>query len=220
MPPIYSYLTLAEPTRGEYKDRGSRFLALAVPVNDQRAIATSLEERRREHGKASHHAFAWRLGIGLDLYRTNDDGEPSGTAGKPILGQIDKWQLTQILVVVTRYFGGSLLGTSGLTEAYRAATAQALASGILVHKELQDLCLFDIPYAHFPRFEEAAHRYGLHIDQVAYDTLCHAAVFLPRRFQADLFSRFMADILTCREDTVIEAAAAAGLHWRKETPHP
>lgn len=125
------YNTILSPAKGEFKDRGSKFLAYAFPVKTEQAIGDCQEEVRKEHPKARHHCYAWRLGTGRDRYRFQDDGEPSGTAGKPILGQIDKWQISDILVIVVRYFGGTLLGTSGLINAYRESTVEALSRAVI-----------------------------------------------------------------------------------------
>ena len=114
-----TYQTIASGAFTEFREKASKFLGYAFQVEDEAAIVAHLQALKKEHPKANHHCYAWRLGFDLNLFRANDDGEPSGTAGKPILGQIDSRQLTNTLVVVVRYFGGTLLGTSGLIHAYR-----------------------------------------------------------------------------------------------------
>lgn len=121
------YLSIRKPASGELKDRGSRFIAFAFPVKNEEEIEEALSEIRSRHPKARHHCYAWRLGVDQNLYRSNDDGEPSGTAGRPILAQIDKTSLSDILIVVVRYFGGTLLGRGGLVRAYGGAAALAIA---------------------------------------------------------------------------------------------
>jgi uncharacterized YigZ family protein len=121
-----TYKTIRSATKGVFRDRGSRFIAIATPVSSQDEIKSLLEEYRKIYHDARHHCYAWMTGHERDNYRTNDDGEPSGTAGKPILGQINSNELTNILIVVIRYFGGTLLGTSGLINAYRNAAAEAI----------------------------------------------------------------------------------------------
>src|SRR5690606_2431913 len=111
----------------EFKDRGSKFLAYAFPINDEQELKGKLKELKALHPKAGHHCYAYRLGLDGNQYRANDDGEPSGSAGKPILGQIDSAGVTNVLVVVVRYFGGTLLGVPGLINAYKTATAEALS---------------------------------------------------------------------------------------------
>jgi len=128
------YNTIERPSIAEFKDRGSRFIAFASPIGDVSDFKEKLATIKKEHPKATHHCFAYRLGPDRNVYRINDDGEPSGTAGKPILGQIDSKLLTDVLIVVVRYFGGTLLGTAGLINAYKNAAALALQVTPLVQK--------------------------------------------------------------------------------------
>jgi len=120
------YYTIEKSAMAEFKDRGSKFLAYAWPVKTVEQVKECLQEIKKEHPKATHHCFAYRLGTDGLQFRANDDGEPSGTAGKPILGQIDSKQLTDVLVVVVRYFGGTLLGAPGLINAYKVSTSMVL----------------------------------------------------------------------------------------------
>lgn len=121
-----TYKTIKEKSEGLFKDKGSKFLSYAFPAETEDEIKAILIQVKKEHHSARHHCYAWRLGTEEIAFRANDDGEPSSTAGKPILGQLMSFGLTNILVVVVRYFGGTLLGTSGLINAYRTATAEAL----------------------------------------------------------------------------------------------
>jgi len=121
-----SYYSIEAPAEGVFRDRGSRFLAFASPVKDEKEIKTFLLSLKEAHPSAVHHCYAWRLGADKLHYRANDDGEPSGSAGKPILGQIQSKDLTNIIVVVIRYFGGTLLGVPGLINAYKTAAQEAL----------------------------------------------------------------------------------------------
>jgi uncharacterized YigZ family protein len=120
------YNTIETPAFAEFKDRGSKFIAYAFPVSSADDFKQRLNDTKKEHPKATHHCFAYRLGTDGNNFRVSDDGEPSGSAGRPILGQIDSKQLTNTLVIVVRYFGGSLLGVPGLINAYKSATAMAL----------------------------------------------------------------------------------------------
>lgn len=126
MVPIDKYTTISAAGTGDFRDRGSKFLAFAYPVNNQQEIKEKLQALKKEHPKANHHCVAWRLGTDGMQYRASDDGEPAGSAGKPMLGQIDSMGLTNVLVVIVRYFGGTLLGVPGLINAYKTATAMAL----------------------------------------------------------------------------------------------
>lgn len=132
-----TYLTIDQPSEGIFKDRGSKFLAFAFPVKTEHEIKAILIQLKKEHHVANHHCYAWRLGADKLAYRANDDGEPNNSAGKPILGQIQSQDLTNVLIVVARYFGGTLLGVGGLINAYREAAADALKNSIIVEKHVQ-----------------------------------------------------------------------------------
>ena len=131
-----SFLTISKPALAEFSDRGSKFLAYSYPVQSKGEIKVHISTLKKEHFKAVHHCFAYRLGYTGDEFRVADDGEPSGSAGRPILGQIDSRQLTNVLVVVVRYFGGTLLGVPGLINAYKSATAAALESSATVSRPI------------------------------------------------------------------------------------
>lgn len=118
--------TIDRDGSAEFKDRGSRFLAIVFPIKTAEEFKSKLAEIKKEHPKAVHHCFAYRLGVDGMQYRSSDDGEPSGTAGKPILGQIDSRGLTNVAIVVARYFGGTLLGVPGLINAYKSSATMAL----------------------------------------------------------------------------------------------
>ena len=128
------YNTIEKTAVAEYKDRGSKFLAYVYPLKEVSDFKEKLAALKKEHPKAVHHCFAYRLGLDGNNYRVSDDGEPSGTAGRPILGQIDSKQLTNVLIVVVRYFGGTLLGVPGLINAYRTAVSLALQITPVVQK--------------------------------------------------------------------------------------
>jgi uncharacterized YigZ family protein len=131
------YYTIEKESFAEFKDRGSRFLAFAYPVSSVEECKQLLQQSRKAHPKAAHHCFAWRLGFDGNQFRQSDDGEPSGTAGKPILGQIDSKQLTNVMIIVVRYFGGTLLGVPGLIQAYRSATSMALQLVPIIQKPVE-----------------------------------------------------------------------------------
>jgi uncharacterized YigZ family protein len=131
------YFTIEAPGYAEHKDRGSKFLAFALPICDATDFKKHLLQLKEEHPKAAHHCFAYRLGTDGNSFRSSDDGEPSGTAGKPILGQIDSKQVTNIAVIVVRYFGGTLLGVPGLINAYKTATALALQTTPIIKKAIE-----------------------------------------------------------------------------------
>lgn len=132
-----TFTTIQTSSTAEFRDRGSKFLAFAFPLPNMEALKPLLQGLKKEHPKAVHHCYAYRLGIDDTQYRANDDGEPSGSAGRPILGQIDSAGLTNILVVVVRYFGGQLLGVPGLINAYKTVATDAIALAEQVEKNIE-----------------------------------------------------------------------------------
>ena len=142
MTPDY-YYTIEQASVAEFKDRGSKFISFAFPITNTNDFKEKLAAVKKEHPKATHHCFAYRIGFDGTTFRVSDDGEPSGSAGRPILGQIDSKQATNVLIIVTRYFGGTLLGVPGLINAYKTAAALALQvtplaqKPVLIHYKLQ-----------------------------------------------------------------------------------
>ena len=134
MEPFDAYHSIAAPTEALFKDNGSRFIAFAYPVETEEEVKELVSALKKEYHDARHHCFAYRLGYKGDVWRASDDGEPSGSAGRPILGQIDSLGLSDVLVVVVRYFGGIKLGIPGLIRAYKTSTADALSSAQIVEK--------------------------------------------------------------------------------------
>ena len=141
-----TYQTIETSSYGEFKDKGSRFLAYADPVLTTEEIKQYLGSLKKEHFKAVHHCYAYRLGYDENQFRANDDGEPAGSAGRPILGQIDSFQLTDIAVIVVRYFGGTLLGVPGLIHAYKTATAEALKKASIITKNIEKTIHLECAY--------------------------------------------------------------------------
>ena len=142
-----SYKTIKSASKGIFKEKGSRFLAFAYPVSDQEEIKPIIDKIRKEHHEARHHCFAYIIGHERLIWRINDDGEPSGTPGRPILGQINSFGLTNILIVVSRYFGGTLLGVSGLINAYRSAAFSAIQNAEIIERTLQEFFEITYPYS-------------------------------------------------------------------------
>jgi len=133
-----TYQTISTASQGIYKEKGSKFIALAFPVSSEDEIKVQLAALRKEYHDARHHCYAYCLGYDKSAWRVNDDGEPSGTAGKPIFGQIQSKDLTNILIVVIRYFGGIKLGIPGLINAYRTATKEALEQNSIITKIVEE----------------------------------------------------------------------------------
>ena len=141
-----NYLTIAKPSEGLFKEKGSKFLSFAFPVRNEDEIKAILVNIRKEHFSARHCCFAWNLGAEEGRFRINDDGEPSGTAGRPIYGQIQSFKLTNILIVVVRYFGGKLLGVSGLIQAYKEAALDAINNSVIITGTLEFLLEVNFEY--------------------------------------------------------------------------
>jgi uncharacterized YigZ family protein len=142
-----TYRTIKSSAEGIYKEKGSRFVSKAIPVYDQGEIKLMIDQVRKDHHLARHHCFAYMLGQERLIWRVSDDGEPSGTAGRPILGQINSNGLTNILIVVSRYFGGTLLGVSGLINAYRTSAASAIQNAEQIELTLQEYYEISYPYS-------------------------------------------------------------------------
>ena len=132
------YKTIAHESSGEFKDRGSTFLGYAFPVTDEAGVKELIHKIKKDHPKANHHCYAFRIGVNGEASRFSDDREPSGTAGKPIFNVIRSHDLTNILIIVVRYFGGSLLGVPGLINAYRGAAANAVLNGKIISRTITE----------------------------------------------------------------------------------
>ncbi|MCB9013578.1 MAG: YigZ family protein [Bacteroidales bacterium] len=141
-----SFLSIEQASEGFYKEKASRFLSFAFPVNDENEITQHLLELRKQYHDARHHCYAWKLGYDDNHFRANDDGEPSNSAGKPILGQIQAHDLTNILIVVVRYFGGTLLGVGGLMQAYKSAAAEAIKNASICRQYRYAIYQLHFPY--------------------------------------------------------------------------
>lgn len=143
---IDQYKTIKQPSEGLYKEKGSKFISLAYPVSSEKDIKPILDNLRNLYHDARHHCYAYLIGYENEIYRINDDGEPSSSAGKPILGQIRSHFLTNILVVVIRYFGGTLLGVGGLINAYKNAAADAIKNAKIITVKLADFYRISFNY--------------------------------------------------------------------------
>ncbi|TDO20632.1 IMPACT family protein [Pedobacter duraquae] len=141
-----TYLTISKPAEGIFRDKGSKFIGVAYPVQSLSAVKELIEDLRTKHPKARHFCWAVRLSPDRSLFKINDDGEPSGTAGRPILNTLLSADLTNVLVIVVRYFGGTLLGVPGLINAYKTATTEAIAASEIISKTINDLYQLSFPY--------------------------------------------------------------------------
>ena len=167
-----TYLTIRKPAEGLFRDRGSKFLAFAYPISSESDIKLILAQLKSEHPKANHHCWAMRLGIDRFVFRVNDDGEPSGTAGRPILNTLLSRNLTNILVVVVRYFGGTLLGVPGLINAYKTAAEEALNAAPVIEKTLNDIYIIRFEYPHMNEVMRIIKEDGLEVLEQQFDNTC------------------------------------------------
>ncbi|SSY70603.1 IMPACT family protein [Alysiella crassa] len=179
MSQINTYQTLSAPCEAEFKDKGSRFIAYAYPVLTADEVKTIVENLRQEHHKARHWCYAYRLSVDGNQFRANDDGEPSGSAGRPILGQIDSFELTDCLVVVVRYFGGTLLGVSGLIHAYKTSTQMALQAAQIVEKNIEKTVYLRCDYPHLNEALRIAKNHNAQIIAQDLQLDCHLIVRVP-----------------------------------------
>ncbi|MCB0630807.1 MAG: YigZ family protein [Saprospiraceae bacterium] len=189
-----TYHTISSPSTGEFRDRGSKFLSYAFSVYDETTIDGHLEEIKKMHPKARHHCYAWRLGLDGNQFRANDDGEPSGTAGRPILGQIDSFELTNVLVIVVRYFGGTKLGTSGLIHAYKVSTAAALEQAEIEERQLERVYAFTFGYELMSDVMNAVKQYGAEIIQQEFTDKGHIRIAIRQSEAEPTIERIRAQI--------------------------
>lgn len=167
-----TYLTIKENSRGLYKEKGSKFIALAYFVTTEDEIKAILNDLRKEYHDARHYCYAYRLGADKKKYRVNDDGEPSNSAGPPILGQIKANNLTNIVIFVIRYFGGKLLGVGGLVNAYKTAAAEAVKNTKTVRKTIGDIYDITFGYAVLSNVMRFIEKEKLKIINQTFETNC------------------------------------------------
>ncbi len=191
---IDQYNTISEPAYGEFRDRGSKFLAYAFPAYTAEEWQESLLQVKKEHPKGRHHCYAYRLGVDKNNFRANDDGEPSGTAGRPILGQIDSFELTNVIVIVVRYFGGTLLGTSGLINAYKLSTAAALEEASIITRLVEDVYRLEFDYSLMSSVMNAVKKLKLDIVKQEFTEAGHLEVAIRQSEVEDILLKLKAQI--------------------------
>ena len=174
-----SYLTLAHASEGLFKEKGSKFLAFAYPVKSEQEIKEILDSLRKKYYDARHHCYAYILGKDMDIFRANDDGEPNHSAGDPILGQIRSNSLTNTLIVVVRYFGGTKLGVGGLISAYRTAAAEAIANNLIIESEDIHELVLHFGYPEMNQVMKLVKDHGLEIAGQKFDNLCEINLKVP-----------------------------------------
>ncbi len=191
------YYTIREPARGLYKEKGSKFIAMAFPVSSEEEISEQLGKLRKEYHDARHHCYAWRLGPDMKSYRSNDDGEPAGSAGPPILGQIRSKNLTNVLIVVVRYFGGTLLGVGGLIRAYKSAAADALEQAPVIREKVYVRWQLNFGYPRMNAVMRLVKEFDLVLEHQQFDTECQLVLAVWKRDEKKIMER-IALIGDCR----------------------
>jgi len=184
-----TYKTITIKAEGFYKERGSKFLSYAIPVSDKEEINLILKEYRSKFFDARHVCYAWMLGSDRTEFRANDDGEPSGTAGRPILGQINSHELTNILLIVVRYFGGVLLGTSGLITAYKQASLDAINNAEIVEKTVDITINIQFDYLLLNDVMRIVKETNAQIFKQEFDNQCSLIISFPKNDENIIKSR-------------------------------
>lgn len=183
------YRTIAAPAETALRERSSKFLAWAWPVADEEEIKGHLDTLRKRYYDATHHCYAWRLGPEGERHRANDDGEPSGTAGKPILGQMLSNGLTYCLIVVVRYFGGTKLGVPGLIAAYKNAAAEVIGAAEIVEKTVDVSVEAVFPYAAVDGVMRIAREMEPRVESQEFDNVCRVRLSIRRGRSEELIAR-------------------------------
>jgi uncharacterized YigZ family protein len=186
-----TYLTIAALSEGLYKEKGSKFIALAYPVESEAALKDILAQVRKKYYDARHHCYAYILGDKGQLYRANDDGEPAHSAGDPILGQIRSRNLTQVLVIVIRYFGGIKLGVSGLIQAYKTAASDALSQASVIEKIVEAPLTIRFTYAHMNQVMKLVKDYALKVRGQQLNQSCELSLLVRKSLQEELQTKFI-----------------------------
>lgn len=176
-----TYKTISAAANGIYKEKGSKFMAFAEPVTTEEEAKKILEKYRKQYHDARHHCFAWAIGPFRDSQRMNDDGEPSGTAGRPIFGQILSFDVTNLIIVVIRYFGGTKLGAGGLITAYKAAAKYALDSAVIITKTINDVYEITFGYPETNEVMRIIKEINLRIVESNYTDTCRLIVSVRKK---------------------------------------
>lgn len=185
----FTYRSIRNECKGEYKEKGSKFLAYAFPVNNEEEVKTILTLLRKKYHDARHHCYAYRLGASGEIYRANDDQEPSGTAGKPILGQLLSFDLSNIILVVVRYFGGTKLGTGGLIQAYKSAAQHCLSNAEIITQNVEFDIELHFSYESYSEFMKLLRDFNGKILEQTIGENCMMVCRFPLQMKEMLFSR-------------------------------
>lgn len=186
----FEYTTITQRAEGVYKEKGSKFVGIAIPVSQETEAIEHVGSIKKEHYNARHHCYAYRVGTDGNAYRTNDDGEPSGTAGRPIYGQILSHGLTGLVIVVVRYYGGIKLGTSGLIKAYKSAAADALANAQFITRKIEKEYRISFNYTRMNQIMRIIKEENLRVVNQEFDEVCVVNLLLWKKNEQSVLKKF------------------------------
>ena len=190
-----TYRTLDSLSEGLYKEKGSKFIGYAVACYTELEAKEFIETRKKQNHQARHLCYAYRFGVNKDVYRANDDGEPNNSAGIPILGQIQSYDLSNVLIGVVRYFGGTKLGVGGLIQAYKTAAKEAIDLGEIVTKEVFEWLKLDFSYEDMPKVMSLIKQYNLHIEKQEFELSCELIISVSLN-QKEIIKKELVDLPT------------------------
>ena len=184
-----TYLSIAGESKGIYKEKGSKFLAFAIPVNNEAEVRKKLDSVKKKYHDARHHCYAYIIGKDKKVFRANDDGEPNHSAGDPILGQIKSKNLSDVLIIVVRYFGGTKLGVGGLINAYKTAAADAIAQNRIIEKVVVSIIILDFEYASINDVMKVVKTYDLVILEQEFNLQCKIKLSVRQQHLDEVLSK-------------------------------
>ncbi len=188
-----TYKIIATESEGFFKDKGSKFYAFAIPVNHEDEVKIAIEQIKKKYYDARHHCYAYVLGVDKKDYRINDDGEPSGTAGQPIYGQILSYDVINVLIVVVRYFGGTKLGVRGLINAYKAAAEDALSNAKILIQQIKDVYQINFEYPQMNKVMYIMKEENLEQINQTFEISCEIIFGVRKKESKRIFEKFKAE---------------------------
>lgn len=187
---VDTYKTIKNESEGFFKDRGSKFLAYAFPVESEDKINEHRAALRKKHYDARHHVYAFNIGAENGFFRASDDGEPSNSSGPPVLGQIRSFELTNILIVVVRYFGGTKLGVPGLINAYKSAAFDAIKNAEIIQKVIEKALIIEFDYPHINEAMRLTKEEGIRISGQSFELVCRMELKIKRSLFEKVYQSF------------------------------
>jgi uncharacterized YigZ family protein len=191
MKEVFNYKTITTKSEGIYKEKGSKFIGYAYPINSVEDFKTNLDALKKEHSSARHFCYAYRIGVGQnEQYRYNDDGEPSNSAGKPIYGQILSYEITNVLIIVVRYFGGTKLGVGGLISAYKLGAKDSLDNNTIITRDVTKTIVLEFTYETMSAIMSLVKRNDLKILNQEFGVVCNIKLDITLKKYDELYLKF------------------------------